>query len=196
MGPSTSCRPTSSRFRRSFTPTYALLLASDGLAARVRSLSADFERFMPWRTTDGTQVASNGTPEMPTLIEGEFEHRRLLDLLRDFTVFGKPAWGSSRSSLDTTVPRGEVGDGTNRARHAACQCGSGRPCRLRPESSPIFAVDSLRLLGAHRARRRPGGCRRRPSSPRASVTTGCGRSWASRSGTRSLSPSGRASSRG
>jgi len=73
--------------------TNALLVTSDGIAARVGSLSADLERFMPWRTTDGTDVAPKGAPELSTLIEGVFEHRRLLDLLRDFTVFGETGSG-------------------------------------------------------------------------------------------------------
>lgn len=67
----------------------ALLVASDGLVARVGSLSADFERFMPWRTTDGTEVAPKGAPELSTLIEGVFDRQRFLDLLRHFTVFGE-----------------------------------------------------------------------------------------------------------
>ncbi|MBI5780814.1 MAG: type I restriction endonuclease subunit R [Rhodocyclales bacterium] len=73
--------------------TNALLVISDGIAARVGSLSANLERFMPWRTTDGTDVAPKGAPELSTLIEGVFEHRRLLDLLRDFTVFGETGSG-------------------------------------------------------------------------------------------------------
>ncbi len=39
----------------------ALLVTSDGLSARVGSLSADLERFMPWRTTDGRQIEPKGT---------------------------------------------------------------------------------------------------------------------------------------
>lgn len=73
--------------------TNALLIASDGLTARVGSLSADFERFMPWRTTDGTRIAPKGTPELATLIEGVLTPRRLLDLVRDFTVFGQTPAG-------------------------------------------------------------------------------------------------------
>lgn len=73
--------------------TNALLVTSDGIAARVGSLSADLERFMPWRTTDGTGVAPKGAPELSTLIEGVFEQRRLLSLLRDFTVFGETGSG-------------------------------------------------------------------------------------------------------
>ena len=73
--------------------TNALLIASDGLTARVGSISADFERFMPWRTTDGTAIAPKGAPELATLIEGVLAPRRLLDLVRDFTVFGQTPSG-------------------------------------------------------------------------------------------------------
>jgi type I restriction enzyme R subunit len=73
--------------------TNALLVTSDGIAARIGSLSADFERFMPWRTTDGTDVAPKGAPELSTLIEGVFEPGRFLDLLRHFTVFGETGGG-------------------------------------------------------------------------------------------------------
>jgi type I restriction enzyme R subunit len=73
--------------------TNALLVTSDGIVARVGSLSADLERFMPWRTTDGYDIAPKGAPELSTLIEGIFEQHRLLSLLRDFTVFGETGSG-------------------------------------------------------------------------------------------------------
>ncbi|MBZ0086904.1 MAG: type I restriction endonuclease subunit R [Thermomonas sp.] len=76
--------------------TNALLVTSDGIAARVGSLSASLERFMPWRTTDGKDVAPKGAPELSTLIEGVFEQRRLLSLLRDFTVFGETGSGLAK----------------------------------------------------------------------------------------------------
>ncbi len=69
--------------------TNALLVTSDGMMARIGSLSADLERFMPWRTTDGESIAPKGMPELSTLTEGLFEHKRLLQLIRDFTVFGE-----------------------------------------------------------------------------------------------------------
>lgn len=71
----------------------ALLVTSDGLSARVGSLSADSERFMPWRTTDGTRIEAKGMPEMATLIDGVFKQGRFLDLLRHFTVFGETGSG-------------------------------------------------------------------------------------------------------
>ena len=83
-------------YKREIAPlfrTNALLVTSDGLRARVGSLSADLERFMPWRTTDGKQVAPKGAPELPTLIEGVFEQQRLLELLAHFTVFGETGSG-------------------------------------------------------------------------------------------------------
>ncbi|HFE38808.1 MAG TPA: type I restriction endonuclease subunit R [Gammaproteobacteria bacterium] len=73
--------------------TNALLVTSDGLLARVGSLTANEERFMPWRTTDGQDISPKGSPEMDVLIEGIFEKRRFLDLIRDFTVFGDSGAG-------------------------------------------------------------------------------------------------------
>jgi len=76
--------------------TNALLVTSDGIAARVGSLSADLERFMPWRTTDGKKILDKGLPELPTLIDGVFEQHRFLDLLRHFTVFGETDSGLAK----------------------------------------------------------------------------------------------------
>ncbi|WP_413207861.1 type I restriction endonuclease subunit R [Rhodospirillum sp. A1_3_36] len=67
--------------------TNLFLVISDGLKARVGSLTADEERFMPWRTKDGTTVLKKGVPELETLLVGIFEPRRLLDFLRGFVVF-------------------------------------------------------------------------------------------------------------
>jgi type I restriction enzyme, R subunit len=71
----------------------AILVTSDGLLARVGSLSADEERFMPWRTTTGERIEPKGTPEMATLVHGVFDKRRFLEILRHFTVFGEAKSG-------------------------------------------------------------------------------------------------------
>lgn len=68
--------------------TNAVLIISDGLEARIGSLTADRERFMPWRTIDGDTIAAKGTPEIETLLKGVFDKRRFLELLKDFVVFG------------------------------------------------------------------------------------------------------------
>jgi len=51
---------------------------------------------MPWRTTDGTAIAAKGQPELGILLAGIFDKRRLLDLLRDFTVFGETDSGLAK----------------------------------------------------------------------------------------------------
>ena len=76
--------------------TNAVLVTSDGITARVGSLTADQERFMPWRTTDGGVIALKGQPELGVLIEGVFDRRRLLDLMKDFTVFGETGSGLAK----------------------------------------------------------------------------------------------------
>jgi type I restriction enzyme, R subunit len=69
--------------------TNAALVISDGMAARIGSLTADRERFMPWRTLDGDGPAPKGVPELETLLKGAFDKRRFLDLIKDFIVFGQ-----------------------------------------------------------------------------------------------------------
>jgi type I restriction enzyme R subunit len=64
-----------------------LSIISDGLQARVGSLTADFERFMPWRTVDGDDIAPPGGLELEVLLKGVFEKERFLDLIRFCIVF-------------------------------------------------------------------------------------------------------------
>jgi type I restriction enzyme, R subunit len=68
--------------------TNAALVISDGIAARIGSVTADRERFMPWRTVTGDGVVPKGTPELETVLKGVFDRRRFLDLIKDFIVFG------------------------------------------------------------------------------------------------------------
>jgi type I restriction enzyme R subunit len=67
--------------------TNAALVITDGMRARVGSLTANEERFMPWRTVYGEAVLPAGAPEADTLIQGVFDKRRFLELVRDFTLF-------------------------------------------------------------------------------------------------------------
>ncbi len=73
----------------------AALVISDGLAARIGSLTADRERFMPWRTIAGDGVVK-GMAELETLLKGAFEPRRFLALIKDFTVFGETGGGLAK----------------------------------------------------------------------------------------------------
>ncbi len=65
----------------------AVLLVSDGLQARLGTLSAGREWFKPWRTIGGQELAPAFYTELQVAIEGVFEKRRFLSLLRDFIVF-------------------------------------------------------------------------------------------------------------
>ena len=67
--------------------TNELLVISDGIEARVGTLTAEPEWFKPWRTIDGKAEAATATPQLPVVIEGLLAPRRLLDLVRDFLVF-------------------------------------------------------------------------------------------------------------
>ncbi|HML93889.1 MAG TPA: type I restriction endonuclease subunit R [Thermodesulfobacteriota bacterium] len=63
------------------------LLISDGVEARIGTLTADREWFMPWRTIEGEELADNRLPQLQVVIEGVFGKRRFLDLIRHFIVF-------------------------------------------------------------------------------------------------------------
>lgn len=64
-----------------------LLVISDGLQARCGTITSGWDRFMPWRTVDGEEVAPKGMPELETTIRGLFERKVFLDYLLNFVVF-------------------------------------------------------------------------------------------------------------
>ncbi|MCH5438636.1 type I restriction endonuclease subunit R [Bacillus paranthracis] len=65
----------------------AFLIASDGINARVGSLTANEERFMKWRTVDGETLASPAEPQLEVMIKGVLEPSRLLDVVQNFILF-------------------------------------------------------------------------------------------------------------
>jgi type I restriction enzyme, R subunit len=70
-----------------FVPN-GLLVITDGIEARMGSLTADKERFMAWRTIDGVAVDPlGGMRELETLVHGLFQRELLLDYLRHFILF-------------------------------------------------------------------------------------------------------------
>ena len=64
-----------------------LLIISDGLEARMGTLTSGWDRFMPWRTIDGKQLSPKGSVELEVLLKGVFDKRRFLDLILNFVVF-------------------------------------------------------------------------------------------------------------
>jgi type I restriction enzyme R subunit len=66
----------------------AALLVSDGAQARIGSIGAGREWFKPWRAITGHEKElPSGLAELQVVLEGVFEKRRFLDLVRHFIVF-------------------------------------------------------------------------------------------------------------
>ncbi|MDI1328346.1 MAG: type I restriction endonuclease subunit R [Brevundimonas sp.] len=67
--------------------TNQVLVISDGLHARVGSLTSGLDRFSPWRTIDGVKEQDDGRPELEVLIRGVFAPERFLELIADYVAF-------------------------------------------------------------------------------------------------------------
>lgn len=72
-----------------------LCVISDGLDARIGTLTAPSERLMAWKTVDGEKEAGN-VPELETLTRGVFDKSRLLDIIRNFIVFEQDSKDDSK----------------------------------------------------------------------------------------------------
>ncbi|MCC6309679.1 MAG: type I restriction endonuclease subunit R [Trueperaceae bacterium] len=64
-----------------------VLIVSDGVQARIGAIGAGLEWFKPWRTVSGQDHAPTNLTELQVLVQGVFDKRRFLDLLRFFIVF-------------------------------------------------------------------------------------------------------------
>ena len=63
------------------------LMVSDGLNARVGTLTAGKEWFKPWKTMQDQEPGAANLPELQVMLEGVCEQSNFLALLRDFIVF-------------------------------------------------------------------------------------------------------------
>ncbi len=73
------------------------LLVSDGLNARVGSLTANKERFMPWRTVTNEKDRPLFEYALETLVKGFFKPELFLDYIRHFILFEQDS--------DTTIKK-------------------------------------------------------------------------------------------
>ena len=67
--------------------TNEILVISDGIEAKVGSLTAGFERFSPWRTIDSSELAPDSKVKMEVVLKGLFDKARFLDYIRNFIVW-------------------------------------------------------------------------------------------------------------
>ena len=63
------------------------LMVSDGVEARIGTLTAGREWFKPWRTISGETLADPQMPQLQVALEGVCEPGRFLSLIRGFIVF-------------------------------------------------------------------------------------------------------------
>jgi type I restriction enzyme R subunit len=76
-----------------------ILIISDGTQAAIGSLTADRERFMPWKTIDGNGLVSSHQLGLEVLIKGVFQKERLLSFLRSFIIFEADKSGALSKKL-------------------------------------------------------------------------------------------------
>ena len=72
----------------------AALIVSDGVEARIGTLTAGREWFKPWRTISGETLATPHLPQLQVMLEGACAPSRFLALVRDFIVFEDDGSGS------------------------------------------------------------------------------------------------------
>ena len=65
----------------------AFCVVSDGLEAKAGTLSADFSRYMTWKTKTGDTEAHRHEPQLNVLIQDLLNPVTLLDMVRHFIVF-------------------------------------------------------------------------------------------------------------
>ncbi len=64
-----------------------VLIISEGIQARIGSLTAGLDRFAPWRTIEGSDLDDSSRSELEVLIRGVFAPERFLDLVVDYAAF-------------------------------------------------------------------------------------------------------------
>ncbi|MEK7570909.1 MAG: type I restriction endonuclease subunit R [Patescibacteria group bacterium] len=79
----------------------SILIASDGLDAKVGTISSDYSRFLAWKSKDGYRDDKTVVPQIETLIDGMLVKNVLIDLIKQFIVFEKSSHIDSNTGLTT-----------------------------------------------------------------------------------------------
>ena len=100
-----------------------VVVVSDGVDARIGSLTAPREWFLPWRTIEGAELAPDTANRLEVAAKGVFDKHRFLDLVRHFIAFqedeeirkvigGYHQFHAARKAVATTLlAAGADGDG-------------------------------------------------------------------------------------
>ncbi|MEE4577420.1 type I restriction endonuclease subunit R [Paenibacillus polymyxa] len=65
----------------------AFMITSDGINAKVGTISSDFDRFMFWRTIDGSSEASSSSAQLQVMLYGMMEKKHLLEIVSKYSFF-------------------------------------------------------------------------------------------------------------
>jgi type I restriction enzyme R subunit len=76
-----------------------VLVISDGLEARVGSLTSNRQWFLPWRTVEGEELAPITMPQLEVIVKGAFDRERFSKLLAHFIVFEDDKGGTPSKKI-------------------------------------------------------------------------------------------------
>jgi len=77
----------------------AFLIIACGTRAEVGTLTSNWKEFLPWRTIDGEDFPLPGETELDILIQGLFDKRRFLELVKYFIFFENTEVGIDKKLL-------------------------------------------------------------------------------------------------
>ena len=103
-----------------------VLVTSDGINTKAGSLTANYDRFMTWRSKDGETESSSNLASLDVLIHGMLNPETLLDLIRYFVVFQDDGKGHISKILAAYHQYYAVNKAVDRALLASSGRGDGK----------------------------------------------------------------------
>lgn len=103
-----------------------VLVTSDGINTKAGSLTANYDRFMTWRSIDGQTESSSSLASLDVLIHGMLNPETLLDLIRYFVLFQDDGKGHISKILAAYHQYYAVNKAVDRALLASSGQGDGK----------------------------------------------------------------------
>lgn len=103
-----------------------VLVTSDGINTKAGSLTANYDRFMTWRSKDGETESSSSLTSLDVLIHGMLNPNTLLDLIRYFVLFQDDGKGHISKILAAYHQYYAVNKAVDRALLASSGQGDGK----------------------------------------------------------------------
>lgn len=103
-----------------------VLITSDGINTKAGSLTANYDRFMTWRSKDGETESPSSLASLDVLIHGMLNPETLLDLIRYFVVFQDDGKGHISKILAAYHQYYAVNKAVDRALLASSGQGDGK----------------------------------------------------------------------